>query len=138
MSLWRESAGFLVVGSLGFAVDAGVVTLLATAGMGPWLGRLCSFAAAVSTTWWLNRRYTFRHRSQRHSSQRKSFGYYIAACLVGGGLNLGTYALLVSHSAVFADYLVLAVAAGSVAGMGANFLLARHWIFGGRDSHADV
>lgn len=134
-SLWKEGAGFIVVGTLGFMVDAGVVTLLAAAGAGPWLARLVSFAVAVSTTWVLNRRYTFRHRSPRHNSSRKNFGYYVAACLVGGGLNLGTYALLVSRVPLFAEVLALAVAAGSIAGMGANFLLARYWIFGGQRGH---
>ena len=132
MSLWRESAGFAVVGAIGFVVDAGLVTLLAFAGAGPWLARLISFSAAVFTTWQLNRRFTFKHRELRHTAKR-SFGSYVAACLVGGGLNLGTYALLVSNVPLFASYLFLAVAAGSIAGMGANFLLARYWIFGGRD-----
>lgn len=134
---WREGTGFAVVGTLGFIVDAGVVTLLATAGTGPWLARLGSFAAAVSATWWLNRRFTFRHRTARHQSQRKSFGYYVTACLMGGALNLGTYALLISRFELFAEYLILAVAAGSLAGMGANFLMARYWIFGGRESAPD-
>ena len=131
MSIWRESAGFAVVGTVGFMVDVGVVTLLAAAGAGPWWARLASFAAAVATTWQLNRRYTFKHRELRHAEKR-SFGSYVAACLVGGGLNLGTYALLVGQVPLFERYLVLAVAAGSVAGMGANFLLARYWIFGGQ------
>lgn len=130
MSIWRESAGFAVVGTVGFMVDAGVVSLLAALGSGPWLARLVSFTAAVITTWQLNRRYTFKHRQLRHTEKR-SFGSYMAACLVGGGLNLGTYALLVSQLPLFAHYLFLAVAAGSIAGMGANFLLARYWVFGG-------
>lgn len=131
MSIWRESAGFAVVGTIGFVVDAGVVTVLAAAGAGPWLARLVSFAAAVATTWQLNRRYTFKHRELRHTEKR-SLGSYVAACLVGGGLNLGTYALLVAQIPLFERFLFLAVAAGSIAGMGANFLLARYWVFGGK------
>ncbi|MFI0471723.1 GtrA family protein [Halomonas sp. HMF6819] len=133
MSIWRESAGFAIVGTVGFLVDAGVVTLLAAAGAGPWWARAASFLAAVATTWQLNRRFTFKHRDMRHT-QKRSFGHYVAACLVGGGLNLGTYALLVAQMPLFERYLFLAVAAGSVAGMGANFLLARYWIFGGQSA----
>jgi hypothetical protein len=44
-------------------------------------------------------------------------------------LNRGTYALLVTFVAIAAEQPVLAVAAGSIAGMGVNFVLSRRMVF---------
>ena len=49
--------------------------------------------------------------------------------LLGGGLNYGTYAVLIAWIPRFAAWPVLAVAAGSLAGMTVNFITARHLVF---------
>jgi len=48
---------------------------------------------------------------------------------VGFILNRGTYAALVTVSALCAAQPVLAVAAGAIAGMGVNFTLSRRVVF---------
>ncbi len=51
---------FAVVGAVGFLVDAGVLTALVNGlGANPYAARAVSFPAAVTATWWLNRRWTF-------------------------------------------------------------------------------
>ena len=118
---------FGLAGIAGFAVDAGVLLLLK-----PWLGlyagRLCSFLLAVLTTWLLNRAFAFKGR---HSGLRlrAEFTRYLLLMIVGGLFNLGLYAALISVSALCQTTPVLAVAAGSLAGMVVNYLTARYGVF---------
>ena len=49
--------------------------------------------------------------------------------LVGGSVNYAVYAALLLAFGVFREYPVLGVAAGSIAGMGANLLGARLFLF---------
>ena len=52
-------ARFLLVGGAGFLAAAGVLALLLAAGLGPFVARLLSIAAAMLLTWRLNRGFTF-------------------------------------------------------------------------------
>ena len=109
MKIARQFLSFSVVGTVGFVVDAGVLTLvLETTDLGLYVGRLISFVSAATVTWALNRRYTFRD-----AKKSKRFGQWARFLLVnsGGGLiNYATYAVLVSTLAIFHDGPVLAVA----------------------------
>jgi hypothetical protein len=49
--------------------------------------------------------------------------------LPGLALNYGTYAVLVATSPLMAAHLALPVAAGALAGMAANFTVARWLVF---------
>ena len=125
--LVREIALFGMVGTAGFLVDAAVLYLLRTT-LGLLAARVPSFIAAVSVTWWLNRRFTFQRRP---SGLRKwaEFRRYLVLMLVGGSVNYAVYATLLLAFGVFREYPVLGVAAGSIAGMGANLLGARLFLF---------
>jgi len=124
----RQFLSFGVVGTIGFVVDAGVLTLvLETSGLGLYVGRLISFVAAATVTWALNRRYTFGD-----AEKSKRLGQWARFLLVnsGGGLiNYGTYAVLVSTVVYFRDGPVLAVAVGSLAGFVVNFLFSKLFVF---------
>jgi putative flippase GtrA len=51
---------FLVAGSLGFAVDAGMLALLlATTPLGPFAARIIAILVALAVTWGFNRSLTF-------------------------------------------------------------------------------
>jgi len=54
---------FAAVGCVGFAVDVAMLQLLRAAGAGLLWGRAGSFLVAATTTWALNRRYTFDDRA---------------------------------------------------------------------------
>ncbi|MFV0477881.1 MAG: GtrA family protein [Parahaliea sp.] len=119
---------FALAGVIGFAVD---VTLLyaSKALLGLYGGRLLSFSGAVLTTWLFNRSLTFADRRSGHSPGRE-FGSYFALMIIGGAVNYGVYALLVSATLTAGPIEpAWAVAAGSLAGMGVNLLSSRYLLF---------
>jgi putative flippase GtrA len=118
---------FALVGIAGFLVDAGLLTLINPL-IGPYFGRLVSFAAAVLTTWLLNRQLTFADRRGTGPLWRE-FVAYFAAMAVGGAVNLAVYTLLVTFVASVAQIPALGVAAGSLAGLIVNFALAHRFVF---------
>ena len=123
----RQFLRFGVVGTIGFVVDASVLTVvLATTGLGFYWGRVASFLVAATTTWALNRRFTFQDRSARRVRQ---WGRFVAVNVGGGLVNYATYSALVAASATFRSWPVLAVAAGSLAGMFVNFAASKRFVF---------
>ncbi|MGE0724785.1 MAG: GtrA family protein [Alphaproteobacteria bacterium] len=113
---------FAIVGTIGFVVDAGVLTLLhRAAGIDLYLGRLASFLAAATVTWALNRRFTFRAREPAGPGEWLRW-----VALMGGGaaINYLVYAWAIAGWPVALDP-VAAVAAGSLAGLAWNYLGAR-------------
>lgn len=118
---------FGLVGLAGLVVDSAVLMALHGV-LGPYVARLISFVLAVATTWALNRRFTFAHR-ESGKSPLVEFGRYFTAMLGGGAVNYATYALLVASLSLVARWPVLGVVAGSLAGMGVNFTLARIFVF---------
>ncbi len=126
---WR----FAIAGAIGFLVDAGVLYLALWLGSGYYLGRVISFLCAAFTTWQINRRHAFK--AEAGEKLLHEWLRYLLAMLGGGLLNYGVYALLV-FSLPPAPWLpLLAVAAGSIAGLAVNFLSAKFWVFR-RKSHA--
>lgn len=121
---------FGAVGAVGFVVDAGVLTLGLLAGTGPWFGRLLSYLAAATTTYCLNRAWTFQAADR--SRPMRDWGVFLVVNLVGFACNYGTYAALMTGVPLVAAFPVLGVAAGSLAGMAGNFLLSRRYVFRSR------
>jgi putative flippase GtrA len=82
---------FLLVGGLGFLVDAGIVAWLITLGVSPIVARVPSLATAILTTWLLNRSLTFRVASRPHLAELVR---YAAVALTTAGLNFLLYTFL--------------------------------------------
>lgn len=122
----KQLAMFAVAGSIGYLVDV-VVLLLLNPVVGPHSGRLFSFAAAVVTTWLINRHYTFS--GSRDGSLFREFSRYLTSCLGGGAVNLLSYSALVHLLDLTPFWLPVAVAFGSLSGMIVNFLLAKHFVY---------
>ena len=122
---------FAAFGVLGFGVDAGTLLVARSLfGMNLYGARVMSFLAAVTTTWALNRRFTFRRTSLAHFSEWLRFMAFNA---VGGLVNFGTYVWMVHELAMVRDVPVIGVAAGSVAGLFVNFTLTKMFVFVNRD-----
>jgi len=121
---------FGVVGTVGFLVDSAVLLSMMALGLGPYGGRVVSYLAAASTTFALNRAWTFRDAG-RERPVATQWGRFILVNLVGFAANYGTYAALIATSSLVAENLVLGVAAGSIAGMFINFGLSRRFVFRG-------
>lgn len=132
-ALGGELLRFGTVGIVGFLVDAAVLTAGIALGTGPWLGRVLSYLAAATTTFGLNRAWTFRSaaRPAGRRGAARQWGLFLLVNLVGFACNYGTYAALLAGIPLVAAQPILGVAAGSLAGLLGNFLLARRFVFGG-------
>jgi putative flippase GtrA len=119
---------FGVVGTAGFVVDTAVLYAGLALGLGLYSGRAVSYVAAASTTWALNRAWTFRDAGQGQPPLRQ-WALFLAINLVGFVFNYGTYAALIAFVPAVAAAPVLGVAAGALAGMVGNFILSRRFVF---------
>ena len=127
IALLAQFLQFGVVGVIGFAADTAVVYAL-RAPTGLYVAGAVAYAVAVTVTWWANRIWTFRGIANI-GPMRRQWVRYAVANLPGLLLNLGTYFALVAGSPFCAAYPVVAVAAGAIAGMFANFTLSRSLVF---------
>ncbi len=123
----KQLAHFAFAGVIGFLVDAGVL-LIVSPWLGPYGGRLLSFAAAVLATWFLNRSLTFRHQRSGKPVHHE-LARYALTTLGGGAVNFSCYSLLVYVFDFSSLLLPIAVAVGSLAGMTVNFWLSRTFVF---------
>jgi putative flippase GtrA len=139
VKLSSEILRFAVVGSVGFIVDASVLQILVSwFGVGLLTGRIFSYLAAATITWFLHRIYTFRHRlseTDNHAtSPRALFDQwfrFIVTNGIGATLNYGIYAVLILSSEMCRAYPVVAVAIGSLVAMVFNFAISRRFVFSG-------
>ena len=133
--LTRQLLSFSIIGVVGLIVDTTVLYLsFGLLGLGLYGGRVVSYLAAATATWALNRKYTFRaFRSDNYAAEWLRF---LAANGVGGIINYVVYAGLVAGVDVVREWPVLGVAAGSLAGLTANFTLSKLVVFKNRGPHA--
>jgi putative flippase GtrA len=99
-------------------------------GLNPYSARAVSFLVAVTSTWAMNRTFTFgRSGSSPPASLFMEWLRFCAANAMGGLVNLGTYVLLLNSVPVVRQYPVLGVAAGSLSGLLVNFTLSKLFVF---------
>jgi putative flippase GtrA len=119
---------FAVVGVIGFLVDSAVLYAAKDGlGLGLYAGRVLSFLVAATTTWILNRTFTFG-RPQAPSLVREWLRF-LSVNSIGGLVNYATYSALVATVAQVAEHPILGVAAGSIAGLAFNYLGSKHAVF---------
>jgi len=125
---WRPFIVFTMVGAGGFFVDVAVLYIVLPV-TGPYLGRVFSFWAAASATWWFNRRFTFRVSSTISGmAMAKEYVRYLVLMIWGGIVNYGVYVFVLRLiEEPWAPF--LGVAAGSGAGLVVNYLNARYFVF---------
>jgi putative flippase GtrA len=126
LALLVQFLRFGAVGGCGFVVDNATVY-----GLRNWLGiygaGIAAFGTAATVTWLLNRIWTFR--GQGSGPAHRQWLLFVAANSLGFVLNRGTFALLVTFSPTAYDNPVIAVFAGTLAGMFLNFHLSRRLVF---------
>lgn len=118
---------FAMAGIIGFVVDAGMLLLLAPL-LGPFGGRVLSFACAVLATWVINRNFAFADKAAS-SGKGREFLRYFGAMLPGAAVNWLAYGLVIALLADTHIGLILAVAAGSLSGMTTNLIAADRLAF---------
>ena len=120
---------FALVGVAGFVVDSGTLYAAMALGAGHYSGRIISYLTAATSTWLLNRRFTFHGRHD--ANWLAEWARFLGANALGGLVNYSVYALLVSTSPLIAAQPVIGVAVGSIAGLAVNFTLSRLVVFTG-------
>jgi putative flippase GtrA len=126
---------FGVVGTVGFIVDTAVLYAGLALGLGLYSGRALSYLAAATTTWALNRAWTFRDAGPARPPARQ-WALFLLVNLVGFAFNYGTYAVLIAFVPAVAAAPVIGVAAGALAGMAGNFILSRRFVFAAAGGHS--
>lgn len=126
LALLREVFRFGVVGVVGLVWDTGMVYALRRP-FGLYAAGLAAWLVAATVNWALNRAWTFRRDAYAHPLRQ--WARYLAANSLGLVLNRGSFIVLVALSPLCRSWPLLPVMVGSVAGMGANFTLARRLVF---------
>lgn len=130
----RRLPGFALVGAIGFLVDAGILTLLMTGyDFGPYAARAVSFTAAVTTTWYLNRRWVFDRRAVPMS--RREYFSYVTVQVIGALINLLVFVATLELVASLRGFPVIPLAIGAGVALLFNFGASSRFVFG--DSHRD-
>jgi putative flippase GtrA len=122
---------FALVGSGGFAVDLLVLQLaLLVVGLDAYTGRGFSYLCAATSTWMMNRNFTFA--AERTDVLWREWVRFLISNVAGGAANLGVYAALVASRLPLVSMPWLALAAGSVVGLFFNFFASRKFVFTAR------
>lgn len=126
-SSYVEIVRFGVAGIAGLVADVAVLYAGLAIGLGPFAGRALSFVCAVWVTFTLNRRFTFQPGAE--ADIWAEWWRYLAAMMLGGIVNYGVYTAVVLMLPRTPILPFLAVAAGSIGGMGVNFVSAKFFVF---------
>jgi putative flippase GtrA len=119
---------FGLVGIVGLIVDVAAVWLIIRqGGVNFYLGRVFTYLLAATTTWALNRAFTFRGASR--AAPVRQWLTFLLANAMGGIANYLTSASLVALTSFFHDYPEAATAMGSLAGMMFNFVASKRYVF---------
>jgi putative flippase GtrA len=88
-STLRKFSRFIVIGGLGFVVDAGLLMLFLGLGGDPFISRIASILLAMLVTWRLNRAFTF---GASDGSQLSEAGRYFSVAASVAVMNYAIYA----------------------------------------------
>ena len=121
---------FLVVGAIGFAIEAALLTLLVSQRhWQPLAARMVSFPVAVTICWWLNRNWTFAGRTrQRHSRGRQYAVYFVIQC-AGAAINVVVFWAMLHLSPALRAWPIAPLAIGAAVALSFNFLATSRLVF---------
>ena len=116
---------FLMVGGVGFAVDASVFYGVSQIGGGSWaLARVCAFLVAVCVTWQGNRRWTFKSVG----APLREIQRYVIVQITGCLINYATF-MTVLDSIHHPKGWIVAYLVGSASAAFFNYHVSRRLVF---------
>jgi putative flippase GtrA len=122
----RSFIRFGMVGSFGFCWDtATVYALKGVAGL--YIAGTCGFLVAGTANWALNRIWTFRHLD--HIAAHHQLLRFLMANAIGFIFNRGTFFALIAASLLCRKQPILAILAGTAAGLCFNYVLSKKFVF---------
>ncbi len=118
---------FLVVGTIGFSVDAILLLALDALGGGPYFSRAVSFPTAMLVTWLLNRSWTFSgHQSD---DRTKELARYVTVNCLAAVANIGAYTIAIETVPLLRNYLIIPLGLGAIAGLFVNYTGMKLFVF---------
>jgi putative flippase GtrA len=124
----QQARRFIIVGAIGFFVDGGFLTLFHSVfDFSLLYARLCSFSAAVTVTWYLNRQHTFADSKDVRAVHE--WGRYAVVNSIGAMLNLGIFLWLVYRFTALASWPIIPLAIAASIALVFNFFASRHLAF---------
>lgn len=131
----RHFIWFCVVGGVGFVIDVAALGMMRGV-FGVFGARIFSFLTAATVTWLLNRSVTFSGKSKTDGrGMVREYFHYLGIMAAGGIVNYAIYSALAWNFDQSLWGLSAYVAAGSIAGLGVNYLGVSRWLY--RVSSAD-
>lgn len=128
MPIGSQFARFTIVGIIGFLVDSSVLYFcLHGLGFSVYGGRLVSYFMAATSTWYLNRKFTFT--CSNGLAPTHQWARFVVTNGLGGFINFGIYSVIVTFWSALSFMPLLGVAVGSIAGLGFNFTASRLFVF---------
>jgi putative flippase GtrA len=126
--------GFVVVGAIGFLIDAGILTVLMTGfGLDHYSARAISFTVAVTFTWYMNRRWVFEKSTASMSG--REYSSYLVVQAIGAVINLSVFVAVIEIVPKLTSLPVIPLAIGAVAALLFNFSASSRFVFSeSRDS----
>jgi putative flippase GtrA len=101
----RKFARFVVVGVIGFGVDAGLTVGLSKSGFSPIVARIPALICAIFSTWYLNRIFTFEVEAR---PSRAELARYFFVAIISAMLNFTLYSVFVYN--MIAPFYAVAIA----------------------------
>ena len=134
-TLLHEIAKFGAVGAIAYSLDVGLFNLLVLGPLDrkPLLAKLISMLVAVTSSYFMNRHWTFRHRA--YSGLAREYPLFFVLSTIGLGITLGCLAF--SEYVLDQRSLVARNIAGNVLGVALaavfRFWSYRRWVFRRKD-----
>ncbi len=124
----RRLPGFAVVGAIGFLIDASILTLLMTGvGLDHYTARAISFTVAVTSTWYMNRRWVFDRQSVKMSG--REYATYVIVQIVGAMINLLVFVAAIEFIESLRNIPVIPLAMGAAVALLFNYGASSRFVF---------
>lgn len=124
----RRLPGFAVVGAIGFLIDASILTLLMTGvGLDHYTARAISFTVAVTSTWYMNRRWVFDRQSVKMSG--REYATYVIVQIVGAMINLLVFVAAIEFIESLRNIPVIPLAMGAGVALLFNYGASSRFVF---------